>query len=47
MAISICVTLIRMIIVAYSMAHKMNLGSHAILIFYVVDGPCMLIYTTT
>ena len=31
-----------MIIVAYSMAHELNLGSYAILIFYVVDGPCML-----
>jgi len=28
--------------VAYNMVHEINLGSYAILIFYGVDGPCML-----
>ena len=28
--------------VLYSMYEELNLGSYAIIIFYVIDGPCML-----
>ena len=31
-----------MIILDYRMAHELNLVSYSILIFYSIDGPCML-----